>query len=163
MSTPRPLPKGIYTPIPCFFHSSTEDLDLVSCAAHIQCPSPVLPIHQTNTNPPQDTARNGAYPVISGTMGEAPHLSHSERVQLITTARSALDEISLSHIPIMAGIGASSTRESILLAKQAAAAGADFAIAIAPGYYAGALMADMDAVRDFFVDVAGESPIPVYV
>lgn len=63
----------------------------------------------------------------------------------------------------MAGVGETSTRESILLAQGAAAAGADFAIAIAPGYYAGALIEDMNSIRDYFVDVAKESPIPVYV
>lgn len=61
----------------------------------------------------------------------------------------------------MAGIGATSTRESIQLAKEAAAAGADFAIAIPPGYYAGALKADVTAIKNFFVDIAEASPIPV--
>jgi len=139
-----------------------------------------------------DTATAGVIPVISGTMGEAPHLvripprfsfssipprlpplkltttntphplqSHKERQSLITTARHALDEANLPHVPIIAGIGAPSTRESIELAHEAAAAGADFAIAIAPGYYAGALLARPESVRDFFVDVAEGSPIPV--
>ncbi|RDW91002.1 hypothetical protein BP5796_02167 [Coleophoma crateriformis] len=94
-------------------------------------------------------------------MGEAPHLSQTERQQLIKAAREALDEVNLSHVPIIAGAGATSTRESILLAQQAAAAGADFAIVLSPGYYAGALMADMSSLKNYFVDIAEASPIPV--
>lgn len=80
---------------------------------------------------------------------------------MIIAGREALDEIGLTSVPIIAGIGATSTRESIQLAKDAAAAGADFAIAIPPGYYAGALMADTAAVKNYFVDIAEASPIPV--
>lgn len=81
---------------------------------------------------------------------------------MIVAARSALDEINLSTVPIVAGIGATSTRESIQLSKDAAAAGADFAIAIPPGYYAGPLMVDnMTALRTYFLDIAEASPIPV--
>jgi 4-hydroxy-2-oxoglutarate aldolase len=88
--------------------------------------------------------------------------SSSERTSLIVAGRSALDEINLSTVPIVAGIGEASTRESIQLAKEAASAGADFAIAIPPGYYAGPLVADnMAALRDYFLDIAEASPIPV--
>lgn len=67
----------------------------------------------------------------------------------------------LTQVPIIAGAGATSTRESILLAQQAADAGADFAIVLSPGYYAGALMADMQSLKNYFVDIAEASPIPV--
>jgi L-threo-3-deoxy-hexylosonate aldolase len=81
---------------------------------------------------------------------------------LIVAGRSALNEINLVTVPIVAGIGAASTRESIQLAKEAASAGADFAIAIPPGYYAGPLIADnMAALRNYFLDIAEASPIPV--
>jgi len=85
-----------------------------------------------------------------------------ERTSLIVAGRAALDEINLNTVPIVAGIGAASTRESIQLAKDAAAAGADFAIAIPPGYYAGPLIAEnMVALRTYFLDIAEASPIPV--
>jgi 4-hydroxy-2-oxoglutarate aldolase len=51
-------------------------------------------------------------------MGEAVHLSHEERASLIKTARKALDTAGLGDVPILAGIGAASTRESITLAKE---------------------------------------------
>jgi 4-hydroxy-2-oxoglutarate aldolase len=118
--------------------------------------------------------------VISGSMGEAPHLvtnyppnlhfpseliytfqSHSERQELIRAARETLDEAKLTNVPIVAGIGATSTRESIEFAKEAAAAGADYAIAISPSYYAGALIGNSEALRNYFVEIAEASPIPV--
>ncbi|OKL63407.1 hypothetical protein UA08_01770 [Talaromyces atroroseus] len=140
----RSLPAGIYTPLPCFFKDD-EDLDLEAFKKHVQF-----------------IAGAGTVPVISGSMGEAVHLSHTERIQLIKAARSALDEIQLTAMPIVAGAGANSTRESIELAQEAAQAGADFVMVIPPGYYAGALLAnDSAAIKQFFVDIAEASPVPV--
>ena len=53
-------------------------------------------------------------------MGEAHHLSHEERVSLIRAARRVLDsaEPSLADVPIIAGTGAGSTRETIQLTKE---------------------------------------------
>lgn len=92
-------------------------------------------------------------------MGEAHHLSLSERSTLISSARAALDDAGLKDAPIIAGTGLGSTRATIECSKEAAAAGADVAIVIASGYYAGAL--DKKALVKFFVDVAEASPIPV--
>lgn len=66
-------------------------------------------------------------------MGEAHHLSPSERITLITSSRKALDDAGLTEVPIIAGTGVGSTRETIELSKQAAEAGADCAIVISPG------------------------------
>jgi L-threo-3-deoxy-hexylosonate aldolase len=74
-----------------------------------------------------------------------------------------LDEIGLQHVPIVAGTGAASTRETIQLCKDAAEAGADYVMVIPPGYYAGALLADHSAIKKFFVDIATTSPVPVFV
>lgn len=94
-------------------------------------------------------------------MGEAIHLSHAERVRLIHAARKALDNAGLSHVPIIVGTGAGSTRETIDLTNEAAAAGADYAIVIASGYFAGALTTA--ALKAFFVEVSQKSPIPVVI
>ena len=65
-------------------------------------------------------------------------------------------------MPVIAGVGAPSTRETISLAYDAKKAGADYAMVIPPGYYAGALKADnMRALKQYFVDVSARSPIPV--
>ncbi|KAL2835354.1 putative dihydrodipicolinate synthase [Aspergillus pseudoustus] len=141
----RPLPTGIYTPLPCFFNEN-EDLDLEAFSKHVKF-----------------TAAGGTVPVVSGTMGEAVHLSHEERAQLVETARNALDEINLADVPVVAGAGAPSTRESIQLCREAAAAGADYVMVIPPGYYAGALLSDTRCIRDFFVQIAEASPVPVII
>lgn len=89
--------------------------------------------------------------------------THEERTTLIKAARLALDSSSLKHVPIIAGCGAASTRESILLAKEAAAAGADFVMVIPPGYYSSTLIANRESIKNFFVDIAVASPVPVIV
>ena len=99
--------------------------------------------------------------VLCGSMGEAHHLEPSERVLLIRTARQALDAAGLGHVPIIAGTGGGSTRETIRLTRQAADAGADYCLVIASGYFAGAL--DYPALKAFFVEVADTSPIPVMI
>lgn len=109
------------------------------------------------------TASAGVGPLIAGSMGEAIHLSHSERVKLIHVARKALDNAGLNHVPIIAGTGAGSTRETIELTNEAATAGADYAIVIASGYFAGALANNRAALKAFWVEVSEKSPIPVMI
>jgi 4-hydroxy-2-oxoglutarate aldolase len=60
---------------------------------------------------------------------------------------------------INSGVG--STKGSIQLCKEAAQAGADYAIVIPSGYYAGAL--NREALKKYFVDVAEASPLPVMI
>jgi pyridoxal biosynthesis lyase PdxS len=52
----RPLPSGIYTPLPTFFDDN-EDIDFESFQKHVVY-----------------TAKAGTFPVISGSAGEAAHL-----------------------------------------------------------------------------------------
>jgi L-threo-3-deoxy-hexylosonate aldolase len=101
--------------------------------------------------------------LIAGTMGEAIHLSHTERRMLINAARTALDDKGLSHVPLIAGTGAGSTRETIELCQEAAQAGADYAIVIASGYFAGLLTNNKKALKAFFAEVSEQSPIPVII
>ncbi|KAI1333867.1 putative dihydrodipicolinate synthase [Xylariaceae sp. FL0016] len=144
MSSPRPLPKGIYTPLPTFFDDS-EELDLAALAEHVKFVSSA-----------------GTFPVVAGSAGEAVHLAPEERDLLIRTTRKALDECELQHIPVVAGVGAPSTRETIQLAKRARDAGADYGMVIPPGYYAGALMSNGgEALKRFFIDAAAGSPLPM--
>ncbi|KAL5324689.1 hypothetical protein ACEPPN_009237 [Leptodophora sp. 'Broadleaf-Isolate-01'] len=110
-----------------------------------------------------NVAKPGVIPVVSATLGEAAHLDRQERIQLIKALRSSLDENDLHKTPIVAGVGATSTRETISLAKDAAAAGAEFVLVIAPSYYATALKANPTAIKRFFIDVASQSPVPVII
>ncbi|KAF9013893.1 hypothetical protein BDQ17DRAFT_1230977 [Cyathus striatus] len=145
-SASRPLKPGVYAPIPSFFLPDSEDLDIPSFEAHVV-----------------RVASAGVGPLIAGSMGEAIHLSHAERAQLIHVARKALDSAGLLNVPIVAGTGAGSTRETIELTAEAAAAGADYAIVIASGYFAGALAGNKAALKAFWVEVSEKSPIPVMI
>ncbi|GJE97419.1 dihydrodipicolinate synthase family protein [Phanerochaete sordida] len=140
----RVLSPGIFAPIPTFFAPDTEDLDLESFAAHVV-----------------RLAKANVRPLVAGSMGEAVHLTHAERTALIQTARRALDDAGFADMPIVAGTGTGSTRETVELCHAAAAAGADFVIVITSGYFAGALT--RDALRAYFVEVADKSPLPVIV
>ena len=67
-------------------------------------------------------------------MGEAHHLTREERKLLIQTARQLLDDNQLT-VQLVAGTGGNSTRETIELTKDAAEAGAQYAMVIAPGKF----------------------------
>ncbi|KAL7934688.1 hypothetical protein V8C35DRAFT_279836 [Trichoderma chlorosporum] len=141
----KTLPKGLYAPLPVFFNAEDE-ID-----------------YETFTNHAKYVTAPGILPVVSASMGEAVHLTPQERIKLIQTLRNALDSIGLQKTPIVAGVGGNSTRETIQLARDAAAAGADFALVITPGYWAGYLRGNPVAVKRFFIDVAAGSPIPVVI
>lgn len=108
-------------------------------------------------------ANAGVSPLVSGTMGEAIHLSHVERTTLIKAARKALDDAGYKSIPVIAGTGAGSTRETIELCKEAADAEADYVIVIISGYFAGVLAGHRKALKAFWAEVSTKSPIPVII
>ncbi|GAA6049621.1 hypothetical protein JCM3770_005039 [Rhodotorula araucariae] len=140
----RMLPHGVYAPLNTFYNDD-ESLDLDTFKQHAQF-----------------VAAAGVGLVALGSMGEAVQLTHDERNAIIAAAREALNaDSALDDIPLIVGTGASSTRETIQLTREAAELGADFAMVIAPGYFAGAL--SKQALKQFFVDVAEASPIPVIV
>lgn len=96
-------------------------------------------------------------------MGEAHHLTHSERVTLIRSARQALDAAGLEEVPIIAGVGGGATREVVQYGKEAAEAGADATIAILSGYFAGSLASDRKALKAYWTEVSEKSSIPVLI
>ncbi|KAJ7774494.1 dihydrodipicolinate synthetase [Mycena maculata] len=142
----RPLKAGVFAPIPTFFLPESEDLDIPSFEAHVV-----------------RIASAGVGLLIAGSMGEAIHLSHAERLVLIHAARNALDGAGLTTVPLIVGTGAASTRETVELTAEAAKAGADYAIVIASGYFAGALAGNHIALKAFWTEVSQKSPIPVII
>ncbi|KAL6872119.1 hypothetical protein J3F83DRAFT_772754 [Trichoderma novae-zelandiae] len=141
----KTLPKGLYAPLTVLFNAEDE-IDYQAFANHAKY-----------------VTAPGVLPVVSASMGEAVHLTPQERIKLIQTLRNTLDSNGLQKTPIVAGVGGNSTRETIQLARDAASAGADFALVIAPGYWAGYLKGNPTAAKKFFVDVAAGSPIPVVI
>jgi L-threo-3-deoxy-hexylosonate aldolase len=107
--------------------------------------------------------RAGVRPLLAGTNGEGIHLAHGERTRLIHSTRKALDTAGFLEVPIIVGAGGGSTRETIALCEEVGAAGADAAIVITPGYFAGILANHRSALKEYFTEVASKSPVPVLI
>jgi 4-hydroxy-tetrahydrodipicolinate synthase len=69
--------------------------------------------------------------VPCGSNGEAPYLLREERKRVIEVV---VDEVN-GRVPVIAGTGAISTRETIQLTKDAKSIGADAALVVTPFYY----------------------------
>jgi 4-hydroxy-2-oxoglutarate aldolase len=143
----RPLVPGMYVPTVCFFDPVTEDLDLDTIASHAV-----------------RLAKAGVAGVATqGSNGEAVHLTHSERQLVTSTTRKALRDAGYSHLPIIVGCGAQSTRETIQYCREAYEAGGDYALVLPPSYYTGLFSPNSKSVLDFFTTVADASPIPLII
>lgn len=68
--------------------------------------------------------------VVSGTTGESPALDNKEKIELF----EAVVEASNGRVPIIAGTGTYSTKESIQLSKEAKKAGAEALLLVVPYY-----------------------------
>ncbi|PGH14734.1 hypothetical protein AJ79_02900 [Helicocarpus griseus UAMH5409] len=141
----RPLKPGVYVPTVAFFEEVSEDLDLETVGTHAV-----------------RMARAGVAGLTTqGSNGEAAHLSHSERNLVTKTTREALDRAGFTHVPIIVGCGAQSTRETIKLCEEAAASGGDYVLVLPPAYYK--CLYKPQSMIEFFTDVATASPIPVLI
>ncbi|KAH8887611.1 aldolase [Thozetella sp. PMI_491] len=99
--------------------------------------------------------------VVHGSNGEAVHLDHAERSLVTRVTRSALDEAGFTHLPVIVGCGAPSTRETIQLCVEAAQAGGTHVLILPPSYYNSLVTNDL--LLDHFRAVADASPIPVLI
>jgi 4-hydroxy-tetrahydrodipicolinate synthase len=93
--------------------------------------------------------------MTTGGTGEFPHLSREEK-QLVT--RVVADE-ARDRVPVIAGTAACSTKEAILLAEDARAAGADGIIVTAPYYF---VLPD-GALYHHYREIAAASEMPMVV
>lgn len=66
--------------------------------------------------------------LVAGTTGEAATLDAEERSDLLVAVRSAVD----GHVPVLAGTGAPSARQAVLLSKRAEDDGADALVVLSP-------------------------------
>lgn len=139
------LTPGFYVPTIAFFSPETEEVDVTTTKKHAI----------------RLAAAGVTGLVTHGSNGEAVHLSHDERTLITKATREALDSINRQDMPLIVGCGAQSTRESILLCKEAGAAGGQFALVLPPSYY-GALLST-ELILQYFRDVADASPIPIMI
>ena len=66
--------------------------------------------------------------VVAGTTGEAAALDDEERSDLLIAVRSAVD----GRVPVLAGTGAPSARQAVVLSRRAAGDGADALLVLSP-------------------------------
>jgi len=91
--------------------------------------------------------------VVAGSTGEAALLDERERASLVEVARYSVP----SDKRLIVGTGAESTHTAQQLTRRAAERGADAVLVVAPHYYG----AKAVALRDHYVAIADDSPVPV--
>jgi 4-hydroxy-2-oxoglutarate aldolase len=130
---------GIHGPVVTPFDATTEDVVVDRFTANIRA-------HL-------DAGLDGI--LVAGSTGEAALLEESERRLLLEAARAVIPPDRV----LLAGIGGESSRITIRRARDAKAAGADAVLVVSPHYYTSSMTSA--ALRDHFVRVADESPLPV--
>ncbi|MFG3092673.1 4-hydroxy-tetrahydrodipicolinate synthase [Streptomyces antibioticus] len=91
--------------------------------------------------------------VLSGTTGESPTTSDTEKAELIAAVRDAVGD----RATVVAGVGTFDTRHTVELARAAEKAGADGVLVVSP-YYS---RPPQDALEAHFREVADASGLPV--
>jgi len=139
----RPLPCGIYAPTMTFFHPETEDLDIPTIKKHAE-----------------RLVRDGLVGLVTmGSNGEAVHCTREEKLAVTQATREALDAAGFTETPIIVGTTEGSVRGTIELCKLAEKAGGDYVLLLPPSYFR--FLMDEQAIHDYFVAVADESPLPL--
>ena len=100
-----------------------------------------------------DRGAHGVFPL--GTNGEFPLLTPDERDDVV----EAVVETIGGDVPVIAGVGAPSTRRTVAHAERAEMAGADGVVVVTPYYYP----IDHDAAVSHYRRVAEAVDCPVYV
>ncbi|SDF03356.1 dihydrodipicolinate synthase family protein [Halorientalis regularis] len=95
---------------------------------------------------------HGVFPL--GTNGEFALLTPAERRRVVETVVDVIESV-----PVVPGVGAPSTRQTVANAEHAADAGADGVIVVTPYYYP----LDHEAAVDHYRRVAAAVDVPVYV
>jgi 4-hydroxy-2-oxoglutarate aldolase len=141
----RRLARGIYVPTVAFFKPETDTVDVEAVERHVA-----------------RLARTGIAGLVThGSNGEAVHLDHAERMVINSATRRALDSAGCTHLPVIVGCGAQSTRETIQLCREAAQSGGSYALVLPPSYYSSLVTTDL--LLGHFQAVADASPIPLLI
>lgn len=91
--------------------------------------------------------------VLSGTTGESPTTSDTEKAELVAAVREAVGD----RASLVAGVGTFDTGHTVELARSAEKAGADGVLVVSP-YYS---LPPQDALEAHFREVADASGLPV--
>ena len=139
-------------------HGSADPLSL-----HGIVPPTVTAFHEDETVDYETTAEHarfvvdgGAHGVFPlGTNGEVPLLAPEERNGVVDAVVDAVGD----EVPVIAGVGAPSTRETVTHAEHAESVGADGLVVITPYYYP----LDHEATLTHYERVAEATSLPIYV
>lgn len=102
----------------------------------------------------QFVADGGAAAVFPlGTNGEFPLLTPDERRQVVEAVAGSVD------VPVIAGVGAPSTRETVEHVEHAVSVGVDAVVVVTPYYYP----IDGDGAVAHYESVASAADVPVYI
>ena len=148
---PRPLIAGIYAPTQVFYlspngrDSESTALDTTTISRHAV----------------RLVTAGIVGLVTNGSNGEAALLTSEERSAVTKATRLALDAAGCTSAPIIAGASAPSVSGTLALCHEAAAAGADAVLLLAPALVGGEMGAT--GVERYFVLVADKSPLPVVI
>jgi 4-hydroxy-tetrahydrodipicolinate synthase len=91
--------------------------------------------------------------IVAGTTGEAPTLTHDEKLRLFAEVKAAIGDRGT----VIANTGTNSTAESVELTREARDAGADGVIAVVPYYN----KPTQDGMVRHFAAIAEATPLPV--
>ncbi|MFB6071802.1 MAG: dihydrodipicolinate synthase family protein [Halobacterium sp.] len=100
-----------------------------------------------------DRSAHGVFPL--GTNGEFPMLTPDERDRVV---EAVVDEVG-GDVPVIAGVGAPSTRQTVAHAEHAERVGADGVVVVTPYYYP----LDREAAVSHYRRVCAAVDLPVYV
>lgn len=132
---------GVWCPAITFFNHDKDEIDLEAQSQYFRYLS--------------TTGLAGL--VILGTNSEAFLLTREERKALISTARAAVGP----DFPLMAGVGAHSTKQTLEYAQDAADAGANYLLVLPPAYFGKAT--SMAVVKRFFAELSAKTPLPIVI
>lgn len=99
--------------------------------------------------------------VILDSTGEAIHLNHQERFDLVSGVRKGLEQAGYKDYPIMAGVLTNSIDETLEWLRDFADAGAQWGLVLVPGYFG--VAASQENIKQGYTVVADNSPIPILV
>lgn len=164
-----PPPSGIYVPVSRKFkyrvsHKSSQRHQVptffaASTASNYDETNPPLDL-ETQTKHSLFLLKAGVKGlVILGSTGEAIHITNKERSELISSQRQELDKAGFEDRAIIAGTATQNIEETLNQLIDAKAAGAEYGLVLAPGYFASA--ASQQGIVKWYTAVADKSPIPV--
>jgi 4-hydroxy-tetrahydrodipicolinate synthase len=93
--------------------------------------------------------------MATGGTGEFPHLDPVERAAVVRS----IAQVAAGRVPVLAGTAACDLRQTLGLAEDAVAAGADAIICVPPYYFPLPTV----ALLDYFTQLAARSPVPLFI